>query len=63
MLQYIFVIMATLGRGFFASFLIGCYIKKIIKILMLRLEEKNVLTVNIITIRGSSNLRMMSKRC
>jgi hypothetical protein len=27
-----------------------------------KLKEKNVLTINIITIRGSSNLGMMSKR-
>jgi hypothetical protein len=29
---------------------------------MIKLKEKNVLTINIITIRGSSNLGMMSKR-
>jgi hypothetical protein len=29
---------------------------------MTKLKEKNVLTINIITIRGSSNLGMMCKR-
>ncbi|HKG89575.1 MAG TPA: hypothetical protein VKA95_14735 [Nitrososphaeraceae archaeon] len=56
---------ATLGGGFFASFLIGYFTKENFEHYSERLDRMyyNVLlTRNSITIQGSSNVPMMEKR-